>query len=118
MRGGFADAFEDRQQARLFLISGNLCGAGMASLRTGTGAFSAEVEDIGTVVDALHAVGDCGFGIEEGTAVAERVGCDVDDAHDEGAAAELHGAGTELPRRENAGHRDHLEVGMVLLISL
>jgi hypothetical protein len=42
-------------------------------------------------------VGDGGFGVEECAAVGERVGSNVEDAHNEGARAGGQGASAELP---------------------
>ena len=58
---------------------------GARPLGTGPGGLATDVEQVGALGDELAAVRDRGLGREPGTAVAERVGGDVDDAHDERA---------------------------------
>jgi hypothetical protein len=54
------------------------------ALRAGPGRLAADVEDVGARRAQREAVRDRGLGVEVAAAVAERVGRDVDDAHDEG----------------------------------
>jgi len=83
------NAFDYGEKAGLLFLSGDgwrLRGA--ACLRTGAGAFSAEIEKICTFVEELERVSYGGIGREELAAVAEGVGSNVDDAHYESAWAE------------------------------
>ena len=54
--------------------------------RPGTGGLAPYVEDRGPLLGQRCAVLDRGFGLEEQPAIRERVGRDVDDAHDDGLA--------------------------------
>lgn len=105
------DGFDDRDDARLFFFGGEGCGVG-------TGGFAPDVEDVGAFVEHRHGLGEGPFGSVLGgvevAAVGERVGCDVEDAHDECSAAQSERAGAEVPVVMAAGRERHegiLEAG-------
>ena len=91
------DAFDDREEAGLFLVGGDERGGGVAGVGAGAGAFCAEVEDICAGVEEVEGVGDGGVGVEVEAAVGEGVRSDIEDGHDEGSLAEGQGAVGELP---------------------
>jgi len=95
------DSSEHGKKPRLFFVCAD-GGSSAAGVGTGTRAFGAEVEEVGALGEQLHCVGHGRVCVEERTSIAEGVGCDVDDAHDEGATAELEGAGAQLPGGESA----------------
>jgi hypothetical protein len=81
----FEDGYDDGKDAGLFFIRGE-------GRRVGAGGFAADVEDIGAFVEHFYGLFERSFGglirgIEV-AAVGEGVGCDVEDAHDEGSLAE------------------------------
>jgi hypothetical protein len=100
----FEDGFDDREDAGLFFFG-----------REGDGVrprgFAAEVEDVGAFVEHAEGAGESAFGsmgggVEE-TAVGEGVGRDVEDAHDEGSAAQSECAGAEVPVVTSPGGEGH-----------
>ena len=99
---GLEDAFEDGEDARLLFVGADGWGC-PACIGARARAFGAEVEQVGAIFYALHAAGHRSLGAQEQTAIAEGVGCDVDDAHDEGALAERERAGLELPGGDGSG---------------
>ena len=80
----FQDRFDDGEDAGLFFVGGERCGVG-------AGGFAAEVEDGGAFVEELEGLGEGSLGCVvrrvEVAAVGEGVGCDVEDAHDDGSRA-------------------------------
>ena len=112
-----------RHQAGLFFVGadGRCRAAGIGARACALGA---EVKEIGAFFYALHAADHCSFGAQEQAAVAERVGRDVDDAHDEGALAERERAGAELPGGKVSrggwvvSHRTHRFYGCRLVTGL
>ncbi len=79
---------EHRQQPRGLLLGRDLGGAGAVDPAARAGRLGAEVEQVGALVEQLEAVLDGALGIEKQAAVAERIGRDVDDAHDQRPSAE------------------------------
>ena len=77
----------------------------------GAGGFAADVEDVGTLVEHGHCLGEGSFGGVFGgvevAAVGEGVGCDVENAHDEGSLAQRQSAGAEMPVVTAAGCDGH-----------
>ncbi len=103
----FADGFEDGKQARLLFSRGDRLGVG-------PGGFGADIKDAGAAVENSEAVLDGGVEVEELAAIGEAVGGDVEDAHDEGAFAQLERAGAKSPGVPGAGAKGHpgiLEAG-------
>jgi hypothetical protein len=98
------DGFDDGEDAGLFFFGGE--GRGV-----GAGGFAPDVEDVGAFVEHRHGLGEGAFGSVLGgvevAAVGERVGCDVEDAHDEGSAAQSECAGAEVPVVMAAGRERH-----------
>ena len=74
----------DRHDAAKLLLGLDACGAGTRGL-------AADIEQVGAVGDELEPVRDRGIGVEPAAAVAEGVGRDVDDAHDERRVSHLRG---------------------------
>jgi hypothetical protein len=100
----FEDGFDGGEDAGLFLVGGERRGVG-------TGGLAADVEDVCALVEHLcclckGAFGRVGGRVEE-AAVGEGVGCDVEDAHDEGSPAKREGAGAEMPVVMAAGRKGH-----------
>ena len=75
---GVGERLDDGQDAAQLLLQRRPAGAG-------AGRLAADVEDVGTVRGEREPAGDRVAGLEPPPAVAERVGGDVDDAHDEAA---------------------------------
>jgi hypothetical protein len=75
------EAFEDGDEAADFLGGGDAGAAGL-------GGFGSDVDDVGALLFEFEGAGKSAVGILVETAVGERVGCDVEDAHDEGSFAE------------------------------
>lgn len=100
----FEDGFDDGEDAGLLFVCGE---RGCA----GAGGFAADVEDAGALVEHFECLCNGAFGgvlgrvIEAG--VGEGVGCDVEDAHDEGSVAERKSAGAETPVVVGAGGEGH-----------
>ena len=96
----FENGFDDGEDADLLFAGGE--GGGV-----GAGGFAADVEDVGSFVEHLKGLGygSVGgvFGGVEVAAVGEGVGCDVEDAHDEGSLAEGKGSGAEAPVEMGTG---------------
>ena len=101
------ERFDDGEDAGLFFAGGE--GGGV-----GAGGFAADVEDIGAFVEHFDGLFEGAFrgvlGGVEVAAVGEGVGCDVEDAHDEGSPAEGEGAGAEMPVVMSAGREGHGEI--------
>lgn len=95
---GFEDGAEGRENAGLFFFRED--GRGV-----GAGGFAAKIEYVRAFVQHLQGVGDRSIQCEEIAAVGEGVGCEVEDAHHEGARAEREGAGAEMPLEVGAGGR-------------
>ena len=99
-----ADGFDDGEDAVLLFV-------GQQGGGVGTGGFAADVEDVGSFGEHLESLGygsfPCVFGSVEVAAIGERVGCDVEDAHDEGLPAEGQGSRPELPLEALAGVEGH-----------
>ncbi len=98
------DGFNDGQDALLFLVRGD------RSVLAGSGGFAADVDDIRAFVEQMESMGGSDFRIEEEAAVGERVGCYVDDAHDESARAEGQGADAQLPEIFVAARKGHTQM--------
>ena len=85
----------------------------------GTGGFAAEVENVGAFVEHAEGLRDGAlrgvFGRVVEAAVGEGVGCDVEDAHDEGSSAERERAGAEMPVVVSAGREGH--GGILVLVA-
>jgi hypothetical protein len=75
------EALEDGDEAADFLGGGDTGAAGL-------GGFGADVDDVGALLFEFEGAGKSAVGILVKTAVGERVGGDVEDAHDEGSFAE------------------------------
>jgi hypothetical protein len=75
------EALEDGDEASDFLSGGDAGAAGL-------GGFGADVDDVGALLFEFEGAGKSAVGILVETAVGERVGGDVEDAHDEGSFAE------------------------------
>ena len=78
------DGCDDGEDAGLLFFRGERCGVG-------AGGFAADVEDVGAFVEHFFCLVEGAFGGLAGSvevaAVGEGVGCDVEDAHDEGSPA-------------------------------
>ena len=100
----FEDGFDDGENAGLFFVGGERHGVG-------TGGFATEVEDVGTLFEQLKGLGEGSLGGVLGgvevAAVGEGVGCDVEDAHEDGSLAQWKGAGAEVPVVMTAGGEGH-----------
>jgi len=103
--------FDDGENAGLFFV-------GCERRCVGAGGFSADVEDVSSFVEHGHCLGEGPFGGVLGgvevAAVGEGVGCDVEDAHDEGAPAQRKSASTEMPIMMAAGCEGH---GGILVVA-
>ncbi len=100
----FEDGFDDGEDAGLLFVGSERRGVG-------AGGFAADVEYVGALVEHGEGLGEGAFGGMLGrvevAAVGEGVGCDVEDAHDEGSLAEGEDAGAEMPveaRSSDEGH--------------
>ncbi len=101
----FEDGFDGWEDARLLFVGGERCGVG-------AGGFAADVENGCAFVEHLQGLlkgsfGRVARGVEE-AAVGEGVGCDVEDAHDDGSLAQGEGAGAEVPVVMAAGCEGHV----------
>ena len=100
----FEDGLDDGEDAGLFFIRSERC-------CVGAGGFAADVEDAGALVEHGDCLGEGAFGGVLGrvevAAVGEGVGCDVEDAHDEGSLAQSESAGAEMPEVMAAGCEGH-----------
>ena len=80
----FEDGLDDRENAGLFFFGGERGGVG-------AGGLAADVEEVRALVEHGQGLGEGAFGGVLGgvevAAVGEGVGCDVEDAHDEGSLA-------------------------------
>ena len=79
--GLLGEALDDRQDAAQLFV-------GVDRLGVGPRAFAADVEDVGAVGDQPQGVVDGRLRVEKLAAVGKAVGRDVDDAHQQRAAAE------------------------------
>ncbi len=105
------DAFDDREDAIGFLLVGDgLAGAG-------TGGFAADVDDPCAIVQHAESGSDGGFGAAVLTAVGEGVGCDIEDAHDDGGLAEGEDAVGEGPSGMGLRQWGHLPIVRVAIHS-
>ena len=97
----FFDGLDDGQDAVELLLGGDGSGQGGSVAGrggcAGAGGFSANVEDVGALVEQFEAVGGSGFGIEIEASVGKGIGRDVEHAHDEGALAERQRAAARVP---------------------
>ena len=92
--------FQHRQQPRLLLFGadrGSKRDRRAARLRTGPRALRAQVQNVRAFVQQSQRVRHRRFRVEEESAIAEGIGRDVDDAHDERAAAKFERARAQLP---------------------
>ena len=100
----FEDGLEDGEDAGLLFVWGERRGVG-------AGGLAADVEDVGALFEELEGLGYGSFGgVLRGVEVAsvgEGVGCDVEDAHDDGSLAQCEGAGAEMPVVMAAGREGH-----------
>ncbi len=99
---GGADGVEDGKEAGLLL-------GGRERLGVGAGGFRADIKDVGAAVEEVEAVFDGEVGGEELAGVREAVGGDIEDAHNEGALAQVEGAGAEAPGVPGARAEGHME---------
>jgi len=100
------NAFEDGQQASLFFLGryGGCLRCAWRSPGAGArpGAFGAKIDYVCAFLQASQRVSDGGLRVEEQATVAEGVGRDVHDGHDESARAKLECAGAKLPNCRGA----------------
>lgn len=98
------DGLDDGEDAGLLFAGGERGGVR-------AGGFAADVENVGAFVEHGEGLREGSFGGVLGgvkvAAVGEGIGCDVEDAHDEGARAEGKGAGVEVPVVMAAGRKGH-----------
>ncbi len=92
-----AQAGDDRDDAGGLLGLGHGPGAG-------AGALAPDVDDVGAFGDERQAVGDGPGGIGVPAAVRERIGGDVDDAHEPGPGAELEAAAPDVQAARLSAH--------------
>jgi hypothetical protein len=76
-----AQPLENGNNAAEFFFRGD-------GLSAGFGGLAADVDDIGALLFHLHGAGESEIGVKVFAAVRERIGRDVEDAHDESAIAE------------------------------
>ncbi len=86
------NGFDDGEDAVLLLLGADGI-VGAEFLGAGAGGFAADVDEVGALIEHGEGVLDGGVRVEKRAAIGERVGGDVEDAHDEGALAEWQGAG-------------------------
>ena len=85
-----AQPFQNGNKPLPFFVGGN-------SLRTRSGGFSSNIDDVCACFFQFEGAGVGAIGFVEASAVGERVGRQIDHTHDQGAFAQLHFGLAELP---------------------
>ena len=100
-----AQALEHRYEALPFFVRRN-------ALRPGFGRFGADVDDVCTLLFEFESAGVGAIGVVITAPVGERVGRDVEDAHQERTFAQLNFGVAELPVEAFSGHGSHFKCPM------
>jgi hypothetical protein len=93
-----AQAFENRNQAAKLL-------GGIDGLSTGTSGFGSDVDDISALFFHFHGARVGAIRIEVLVAVGERIGCDVEHAHDERSFAKRELTRSDFPGVQASWHK-------------